>query len=1144
MTGHPLQLLAARRFLPLFITQFLGALNDNIIKNALIILITYKLSQHSQSSIELLIVAASAIFILPFFLFSALAGQLADKYNKTVLIRLVKASEVAIILLAAVGFHSMHIPLLMLVIFLFGTHSAFFGPLKYAILPEHLQPEELIPGNSFIEAGTFIAILAGTLLGGLLILVDPYGAMLISAVGLLVAVTGLVSSLCIPPAKAQNPELSITKNIFRETWSILRYTAQYKQILMAILGISWFWLVGATFLSQFPTYTKDVLHGDPHIVTLFLTIFSVGIGVGSLLCNKLLDGEVSIKFIPAAAIGISIFGIDLYHASQYVFPHGEALQTVGQFLSNPVSWRIVFDLVAIAICGGIYIVPLYAFVQLRSDPDYRARVIAANNILNSLFMVVSAIIIAALLVMDFTIPQIFLTVALLNAVVAIYSVIAFPETLLKALFRQLFRLLYRIEVSGMEHYDNAGKRVLIIANHTSFLDAALLATFLPDKCVFAINSYIARLWWIRPFLGIVTALPVDPVNPMSTKSLIDVIKQDQKAVIFPEGRITVTGSLMKIYEGPGMVADKAGAALLPIRIDGAQYSPFSRMKHVQRKWFPKITITILPPRTFDIPEEMQGRKRREFTSRKLYDVMSDMMFETSNYQKTLFQSLIDASSIYGMCHAIIEDTERMDINYRQLLTRAFVLGRALSRYSLPGEFVALMLPSTGGAVASFFALQAYGRVPALLNFSAGASNLISACRAAAASTVVTSRKFIENAGLEPLVAQLAGHITILYLEDLKNEISATDKLKGALSGYFPQLAYNRTATGAGYLDPAVVLYTSGSEGIPKGVVLSHQNIQANRFQTAARIDFNAQDTVFNALPLFHSFGLTAGTLLPLLSGIKTFFYPSPLHYRIIPELVYDVNATILFGTDTFLAGYAEHAHPYDFYSVRYVFAGAERLKERTRSTWVEKFGIRIFEGYGVTETSPVLAVNTPMHYKHGTVGRIMPGIEWQLQQVAGIEEGGRLYVRGPNVLQGYLRETEPGIVTPLPESEYGEGWYDTGDIVTVDEEGFITIKGRAKRFAKIGGEMVSLTAVEEFISSLWPEAMHAVISVADEKKGEQLVLVTTEPQATREELLAQAKVKGISTLNLPARIICVETLPLLGSGKIDYMKLPAMVTVS
>ncbi len=311
---------------------------------------------------------------------------------------------------------------------------------------------------------------------------------------------------------------------------------------------------------------------------------------------------------------------------------------------------------------------------------------------------------------------------------------------------------------------------------------------------------------------------------------------------------------------------------------------------------------------------------------------------------------------------------------------------------------------------------------------------------------------------------------------------------------------------------------------------------ADREQLAAKVDFSAQDIILNALPLFHSFGLTSGTLLPLLSGMRTFFYPSPLHYRIVPEVAYEVNATVLFGTNTFLSGYARFAHPYDFYSVRYVFAGAEKLQDETRRQWMSRFGVRILEGYGATETSPVLAANTPMENREGTVGRILPGIEHRLQPVPGVEEGGRLFVRGPNIMRGYLLHSAPGTLVP-PE----DGWYDTGDIVTLDSDGYVTIRGRAKRFAKVGGEMVSLAAVEELAGRVWPAASHAVVTLPDERKGEQLVLVTTHAQADRSELLAHARSEGVGELNVPRSLVHVKSLPVLGTGKIDYSEVQRLV---
>ncbi|QKT04533.1 AMP-binding protein [Ectothiorhodospiraceae bacterium 2226] len=707
---------------------------------------------------------------------------------------------------------------------------------------------------------------------------------------------------------------------------------------------------------------------------------------------------------------------------------------------------------------------------------------------------------------------------------------------LKWLLRLLLTRLYRVELSGMEHYHAAGKRVLVVANHTSFLDALLLAVFLPDRLTFAVNTHVAARWWLRPLIRLVDAFPMDPTSPYATRALIRYLQEDRRAVIFPEGRITVTGSLMKIYDGTGMVADKSGATLLPVRIDGAQYTPFSRLRgRVRLRWFPRIRLAIQPPVRLEVPEEVRGRARRHHAGAALADVMTQMMFASSDYRRTLLEALLDARRVHGGRKRVVEDIQRRPLSYNAVLARAYALGRAMAPDARPGDTVGLMLPNATAAAVAFFALHIQGRVPAMLNYTLGARALASTCRTARVEVVYTSRRFVAAAKLDAAVQALAAHTTVIYLEDLAARLDPLDKLRAALFPYHARWHKRRARPD----DPAVVLFTSGSEGAPKGVVLSHANLLANREQIAARIAFSAQDVILNALPVFHSFGLTAGTLLPLLSGMRTFFYPSPLHYRIVPEVAYDINATVLFGTNTFLKGYARHAHPYDFYSIRYVFAGAEKLQDETRRVWAEKFGIRVFEGYGATETSPVLSMNTPMDFLAGSTGRLLPGIEWRLEPVPGVSEGGRLAVRGPNVMLGHLLPERPGELVP-PATAQGPGWYDLGDIVSVDERGFVHIRGRAKRFAKIGGEMVSLTTAEELAARTWPQAQHAVVSVPDANKGERLVLYTSQPDAARAELVARAQRDSLGEINVPKRVVVVPTIPVLGSGKTDYAKLQTL----
>ncbi|MGH6889541.1 MAG: AMP-binding protein [Rhizomicrobium sp.] len=507
-------------------------------------------------------------------------------------------------------------------------------------------------------------------------------------------------------------------------------------------------------------------------------------------------------------------------------------------------------------------------------------------------------------------------------------------------------------------------------------------------------------------------------------------------------------------------------------------------------------------------------------------------FELPRAQKPLFEALVEARRRFGGKKTALVDGDGRSFTYDELVRAALALGHALRRGTHAGDAVGILLPTGAASVISFFALSAYGRIPAMLNFTAGAQAVAAAMHMAKIGRVVTARRFVEVGKFEALVAALAATAKIVYLEDVRAGLALGDRIAALIGLYVPSAVIARPRHGA----PAVYLFTSGTEGEPKGVALSHLNLLANVEQVRSHLAIYPDDVLINPLPTFHCFGLTVGALMPLLLGIRTVLHPTPLQPREIVRRIRESRATILLSTDTFISQYARAGEPGDLDSLRLAVCGAERLRDETRALVRRKYSVELLEGYGVTEASPVVAANQPGANRPGTVGRLMQGIESRLEPVPGISHAGRLLIRGPNVMLGYIGADRPGAITPVPG-----GWYDTGDVVAIDQDGYIAIKGRLKRFAKIGGEVVSLSVVESCASAMWPEYSHAALAVPDTKKGEQILLVTTCPEAERTAFAGWVHNHGVHELAIPRRVVHVEDIPVLGTGKTDYTMLARRV---
>jgi 1-acyl-sn-glycerol-3-phosphate acyltransferase len=618
MAGHnQYELLKQRRFLPFFLTQFLGAFNDNVFKNALIILVAFHATSMSSLGAATLSNLAQALFILPFFLFSATAGQLADKLEKSFVIRLVKIAEIAIMVLGAAGLYWRNLTLLLVALFLMGLHSTVFGPVKYAILPQHLRQEEIVGGNGLVEMGTFLAILLGTLLGGFLIAGGSAGP--VSATVLALAVMGYLASRWVPHSPAAAPELAVNWNPFSETWRILRFLRQDRTVFLSVLGISWFWFLGAIYLSQFPVYTQAVLSGNEEVVPVLLALFSVGVGAGSLLCERMSGRRIEIGLVPFGSIGLTLFGMDFYFASTGLAPH--AAYGAAAFLREPAHWRILADLALIGVFGGFYIVPLYALVQTRSEASHRSRVIAGNNVLNALFVVAAALTAIGLLALGLTIPQIFLAAAVFNAAVAIYIYALAPEFLMRFLIWLLMHTIYRLEKSGLENIPESGPAVLV-CNHVSYVDALVIAAACPRPVRFVIDQQIFRIPVLSFIFRTGRAIPIAPAreDPEALARAYDQIakalEQGDVIGIFPEGKITHDGQLSAFKPGVKKIVDRTPVPVVPLALQGLWGSFFSRREgpamtkgsRIVKRIFSRIGLvaTAPVPAREVTPEGLQG----------------------------------------------------------------------------------------------------------------------------------------------------------------------------------------------------------------------------------------------------------------------------------------------------------------------------------------------------------------------------------------------------------------------------------------------------------------------------------------------------------------------------------------------------------
>ena len=707
--------------------------------------------------------------------------------------------------------------------------------------------------------------------------------------------------------------------------------------------------------------------------------------------------------------------------------------------------------------------------------------------------------------------------------------------LIRFISRIFARVLFGFKIHNADALKATGP-VLLVPNHASWFDWWIVGMCLQEDWKFVVSSTRAESHWIfKLVMRNRFTFPIDNASPFAIKEMSNFLKSGGRLVLFAEGRLTETGSLMKLFEGTGFLLEKTNAKIITCYQRNAHRLPYS--KHPGwKKIFPRLTIHFGEPQS--TPQSLSNRfDAREAYTQWLREQLMELQFRIE--MKLGPQDLLTAIASMGRARPksiVLEDVTGQRLNHRMVMVGSEVLSRKFQNLLSPEiERVGLLLPNVNATPITLLALWRLGKVPAILNYSSGVSIMQTCSDLAGVKQIITSQAFLEKAGIDIQPMKKNG-IEFIYLVEVRKKISVSTKLsilmkhKCRLAKSQFHITQDKTA---------VVLFTSGSEGIPKGVELTHKNILSNLRQLLVMVDILDTDSIFNCLPMFHSFGLVVGTLLPLCRGLRTTIFPSPLQYRVIPTAVYNSNSTIFLSTNTFLNGYAKKAHPYDFRNVRYLLAGAEKIQQATSDTWARKFGIRITEAYGVTECSPGISANTKADNRFGSVGRILPDMKWKLEPVDGVKDAGRLFVKGPNIMKGYLNKEANEAFQSL------NGWYDTGDIVKVDEDGYFWIKGRAKRFAKISGEMVSLTAVEDALAGAFPnhgeDCEIAVIAVTDEDKGEKLIAVTNEPNLTTSEIRNAVADAGLINLCTPREIHVLKEIPKLGTGKLNHREAQRLV---
>jgi acyl-[acyl-carrier-protein]-phospholipid O-acyltransferase/long-chain-fatty-acid--[acyl-carrier-protein] ligase len=1114
-----------RGFWSLIATQFQGAFNDNGLKFFVIFLILGTNPTASQK--DLLVFVVGNLFALPFLLFSMAGGYLADRFSKRSVTIGTKIFEVGAMVFATFAFAQGSSTLAFAVIFLASTQAAFFGPSKYGLLPELLPDELLSWGNGILELTTFIAVISGAVVGPLLAQSFRGRAPFAGLIFGFCSILGLVTSWTISRVPAADPSKKFRLNIFGDLRRQFQLVRPDRTLHLAIVGNTYFWFLGALLQFVIVFYGREVLHLDEAHGGYLQAALAIGIGVGSVAAGFLSAGKIEYGLIPLGSIGMTIFALA-------ISVHGLSF------------FQVVVLLAALGFSGGFFVVPINALIQHQPDEENKGSVIAFANFLSFVGVIAASAIYSGFThYLHVGLGSFFIWTAIMSLAATVYTVWLVPDSLIRLLLWTATHTLYRLDIVGRERVPAKGG-ALLVPNHVSMADAAFLIASLdrPVRFLMFKGSYEHPL--VKPFAKMLRVIPI--ASDQGPREMIHSLREATQALqngelvcIFPEGQMTRIGQMLPFRRGMERVIKGVDVPIIPVHLDGVWGSIFS---FAGGKFLWKLPRHLPYPVRVTFGEPLPATATSTQARQAVQNLGAEAFARRKERMHTLPHSFVRAARRHPFRFAMA-DGQTARLNFFAVLARTLFLARRLRKHWQGQEMVGILLPpSIPGALVNLAAML-MGKVPVNLNYTVSNEMLASCAKQCNLKTIVTARAFLERVHVQPPV-------DAIFIEDVAKEPKLTERAASALAAILlPVRALTRFAGGErvpGLDDLATIIFSSGSTGEPKGVMLTQYNVASNVEQLDQVFFLRPDDRIMGILPFFHSFGFTATLCLPAAVGAGVVFHPNPLDSRVIGALINKYAVTMLLATPTFLNAYLRRCPPEEFGSLRFVMAGAEKLPERVAVAFEDHFGIRPLEGYGCTECSPVVTVNTidfraasfrQVGAKRGSIGHPLPGITVKIidpetQEPLGVDAPGLLLVRGPNVMQGYLNRPEK------TAEVLRDGWYNTGDIAAIDKDGFLRVTDRFSRFSKIGGEMVPHIKIEETLQDLAgaSEQMFVVTAVPDEKKGERLIVLHTLSEEQLEECLT-----GLAKSDLPAlwrprhdQFVRIEKLPYLGTGKLDLRK--------